>query len=309
MTRIHRRRFVQAATAATWMMPLAGRRARAAEPRLHVACNQFCWMNMYGRQGKNFNADLDAGLAEVKQSGMDGLEAMLGAPAAADHIVPLLKKHDLEMRSYYTGALLHDPAKVDATIAQVVATAKKAKEQIDVHIVVVNPTPLHGEGKTGVQLKTQADAMTQLGGRLAKLGMTLAYHFHAPAWKKNGREFHHVLTQTDPKLVQLCLDTHWVYRGSGNNVARVYEVVERYGKRVAELHIRQSKDGVWTESLTDGDIDYRKVAGGLAAQGVKPLLVLEQAVEKGTPNTMDAIESHRRSRAYAEKVFATMFRV
>jgi inosose dehydratase len=114
------------------------------------------------------------------------------------------------------------------------------------------------------------------------------------------------MTQTDPKLVQLCLDTHWVYRGSGNQVARVYEVVERYGKRVAELHIRQSQKGVWTECLTDGDIDYVKVSAGLKAQGVKPLLVLEQAVEKGTPHTMDAVESHRRSRSYVEKVFATL---
>ena len=136
--------------------------------------------------------------------------------------------------------------------------------------------------------------------------MTLAYHFHAPAWKDDGREFHHLMTQTDPELVKLCLDTHWVYRGSGNNVDRVYEVVERYGPRVAELHLRQSRDGVWTECMEDGDIDYKRVAAGLQMQGVKPLIVLEQAVEKGTPNTMDALESHRRSREYVERVFANL---
>jgi inosose dehydratase len=73
---------------------------------------------------------------------------------------------------------------------------------------------------------------------------------------------------------------------------------------VAERHLRQSRDGVWTEYFTDGDIDHRKVAAGLQAQGVKPLVVLEQAVEKGTPNTMDAVASHRRSRTYVEDVFA-----
>jgi inosose dehydratase len=261
---------------------------------------------MYRRQGKNFNVDLDAGFAEVKESGMDGLEAMLATPATAEKIIPLLKKHKLEMRSFYSGALLYDPAKVDASIAQVVATAKKAKELIDLQIVVVNPTPL-GDGKSNAQLKTQANGMTRLGGELAEFGVTLAYHFHAPAWQKEGREFHHVMTQTDPKLVQLCLDTHWVFRGSGNNVTRVYEVVKRYGKRVAELHLRQSQDGVWTEYLTNGDIEYRRVADELADQDVKPLLVLEQAVEKGTPHTMDAIESHRRSRAFVEQIFGPMF--
>ncbi len=307
MTTTSRRRFLQAAAASAVAAPLAGRFVRAADSKLHVACNQFCWINMYGRQKKNFNADLDAGFAEVKRSGMDGVEAMLGSPAAAESLVPLLKKNGLAMRSFYTGATLHDAAATEASINQVVATAAKAKELIDVKIVVLNPTPLGGEGKSDDQLKVQADAMTRLGERLAELGTELSYHFHAPAWQRDGREFHHVMTQTDPKFVHLCLDTHWVYRGSGNNVEKVYEVVERYGPRVDELHIRQSRDGVWTEYLTDGDIDYRKVVAGLKSHGVKPLLVLEQAVEGGTPNTMDAVESHRRSREYVEQVFAPLF--
>ena len=303
MTATTRRRFLQTATATTLAAPMLARTVLAAEPKLHIACNQFCWINMYGRHGKNFNADLDAGLAEVKRSGMDGLEAMLGSPAAAEQMIPLLKKHGLEMRSFYSGATLYDPATVDASIEQVAATAAKAKELIDVRICVVNPSPLRGKEKTDEQLATQAKGMTRLGAALAEYGVTLAYHFHAPAWKRDGREFYNVMDQTDPKLVQLCLDTHWVYRGSGNNADRVYEVVNRYGSRVAELHLRQSKDGIWTEAMTDGDIDYVKVAADLKKQGVKPLLVLEQAVEKGTPDTMDALESHRRSRAYVEKVF------
>lgn len=302
MPRTTRRRFLRTAAAAVVTAPLITRPALGGESKLHVACNQFCWINMYRRHGKDFNADLDAGLAEVKRSGMDGLEAMLGNPAAAEQMIPLLKKHGLEMRSFYSGATLHDPAAVDASIEQVVATAAKAKELIDVRICVVNPAPLPKE-KTDEQLETQAKAMTRLGGALAEHGVALAYHFHAPAWQSDGREFHHVMAQTDPKLVKLCLDTHWVYRGSGNNVDRVYEVVERYGSRTAELHLRQSKDGIWTETFTDGDIDHAKVARGLKAQGVEPLLVLEQAVEKGTPDTMDALESHRRSRVYVEKVF------
>lgn len=299
-----RRRFLRAAAAGAVAMPLAGRLAWARETKLHVACNQFCWINMYRRHGKDFAADLDAGLAEVKRSGMDGLEAILGSPDQVTQIVPLLKKHGLAMRSCYTSAVLYDPAAAAASIERVVEIASKAKEAIDVQIVVVDPAPLRGAEKSEEQLATQAAAMTQLGSRLAQRGMTLAYHFHAPAWASGGREFHHVMAQTDPEFVKLCLDTHWVYRGSGNNVQQVYEVIERYGKRTAELHLRQSKEGVWTEYLTDGDIDYRKVARGLRALGVEPLLVLEQAVEQGTPDTMDAVQSHRLSRAYVEEVFA-----
>ena len=305
MTPTNRRAFLKSATASALTAPLiAGMAQAAAETKLHVACNQFCWINMYRRADKDFNANLDAGLAEVKRSGMDGVETMLGDAASAERIVPLLKKHGLAMRSFYSSATLHDPATAEASIDRVFATAKKSKEMIDSQIVVVNPTPLKNQAKSDAQLAIQADAMTQLGERLAELGTTLAYHFHAPAWQHDGRDFHHVMTETDPKLVKLCLDTHWVYRGSGDNVQRVYEVIEQYGSRVAELHLRQSIDGVWTECMTDGDIDYRRVADSLKAKGVRPLLVLEQAVENGTPDTMDAVESHRRSRAYVEGVFS-----
>jgi inosose dehydratase len=307
MAAITRRRFLEGAAATALAAPLAARSAAAEAAKLHVACNQFCWINMYRRANRNFNADLDAGFAAVKRSGMDGLEAMLGDPASAERVVPLLEKHGLAMRSFYTGATLHDAASVEANVERVVATAAKAKERIDLRIVVVNPTPLRGEAKSDAQLETQAEGMTQLGRRLAEHGVTLAYHFHSPAWQDDGREFHHVMNESDPKRVMLCLDTHWVYRGSGNDVEQVYEVVERYGQRVAELHLRQSRDGVWTEYFTEGDIDYRKVAAGLEAQDVRPLLVLEQAVEQGTPDTMDAVESHRRSRAYVEEVFAPLF--
>jgi inosose dehydratase len=301
MTQTSRRTFLKSIAATTLV---AGTVQAATKTRLHIACNQFCWINMYGRDKKVFNADLDTGFGQVKQSGMDGLESMLGDVQAVEQVIPLLIKHGLEMRSFYTGATLHEPASAEASIERVVATAKRSKELIDVQIVVVNPTPLKNQAKSDEQLACQADAMNRLGGRLAEIGTTLAYHFHAPAWQSDGREFHQLMNETDPQLVKLCLDTHWVYRGSGNSAPRVHEVIERYGRRVAELHLRQSTDGVWTECMSDGDIDYRRVADELQSQGVHPLLVLEQAVEKGTPNTMDAIESHRRSRTYVEGVFA-----
>ena len=304
MSATTRRQFIRTSAAAALAAPLAARSVGAAAPKLHVACNQFCWINMYGRAKRDFNADLDAGFAQVKQSGMDGLETMLGDVQTADRVIPLLINHGLEMRSFYTGATLHEPATREASIQRVAATAKRSKELIDLRIVVVNPTPLTGREKSDAQLASQAEGMTRLGGRLAEMGITLAYHFHAPAWQNDGREFHHLMNETDPKLVKLCLDTHWVYRGSGNSERKVHEVIEQYGRRVAELHLRQSIDGVWTECMCDGDIDYRRVADELQSQRTQPLLVLEQAVEKGTPNTMDAIESHRRSRTYVERVFA-----
>jgi len=113
-----------------------------------------------------------------------------------------------------------------------------------------------------------------------------------------------MMLATDPDNVTLCLDAHWIYRGAGNSQVALFDVVKLYGPRISELHLRQSSGGVWTEAFSDGDIDYRRLAKELVALGVKPHLVLEQAVEKDSPNTLGAVEAHRQGRRYAEEVFA-----
>ncbi|UCG59778.1 MAG: hypothetical protein JSU70_09710, partial [Phycisphaerales bacterium] len=40
-------------------------RSSQAKRKLHLACNQYPWTVFYQRENRNFNEDLDAGLAEV----------------------------------------------------------------------------------------------------------------------------------------------------------------------------------------------------------------------------------------------------
>jgi inosose dehydratase len=62
-----------------------------------------------------------------------------------------------------------------------------------------------------------------------------------------------------------------------------------YGKRIAELHLRQSKGGIWQETFGEGDIDYSKLVQALNRRNVKPHLVLEQCLEKTSPKTMNGV--------------------
>jgi len=274
--------------------------------KLHVASNQYQWGVFYQRQGRNFNADLDAGLAEVAKSGVDGFEPGVSTPEQAERFGTVIKKHGLEMRSLYVNSTLHVAAEVDKNIATVLAVAERVKP-LGTRILVTNPSPIRWgapQDKNDDQLKVQAAALDHLGARVRALGLVLAYHNHDMELRNAAREFHHMLLGTDPRNLSFCLDAHWVYRGSGNSSVALFDVLRLYGPRVVELHLRQSAGGIWTETLCDGDIDYRALAKYLAGIGVRPHLVLEQAPEKGTPNTMDAVESHRRSRAYAAAVFA-----
>ena len=281
--------------------------ASADDGSPYLATNEYPWGTFYRREGKNFRADLDASLAEVAEAGFNGFEPLVNSPQYIDKLVPLLAKHKLGMRSFYVNSTLHEKDAVEASIKQVLALARKAKEAAGTTIVVTNPSPLKWGGdqdKSDAQLRLQGQALNRLGGQLRAMGMTLAYHNHDAELRQAAREFHHMLAGTAPENVKFCLDSHWVFRGAGDSEVAVMDAVTLYGKRVAELHLRQSKGGVWTEAFGPGDIDYPALVKRLDEIGVKPNIVLEQAVEGKTPKTMNAKEAHAKGRAVMSRMFA-----
>ncbi|MBN1422154.1 MAG: sugar phosphate isomerase/epimerase [Planctomycetes bacterium] len=304
-----RRRFLEdlglAAGAAGLGWPLAAG-AAGAGAKLHLATNQYPWLTFYGREGRDFNASLDDVLGEVASTGLDGYEPLLNGPDDVDRLAPLLAKHRLEMRSLYVNSTLHTAGDAETSIASIIAIAEKAKT-IGARIIVTNPNPIRWGGtedKTDEMLRVQAKALDALGAKLAAMGLVLAYHNHDAELRNAAREFHHMMVGTDPKHVTLCLDAHWIYRGAGNSAVAVADIVGLYGRRISEIHLRQSAKHVWTEAFGDGDIDYRAIASRLLRIRVAPHLVLEQAVEAATPKTLTAVEAHRRGASYARDVFA-----
>jgi len=305
-----RREFLRDMVVTTGLAAVApavvGAAARGDSGKLHVACNQYSWSVFYQREKKDFNASLDAGFADVAASGIDGFEPGVGGLAQIEPMIPLLGKHGLEMRSLYVNSTLHDAAGAEKSIEEVLAAAAKAKTA-GTRIIVTNPSPLQWGGasdKTDEQLKVQAEALNTLGAKLRAMGLILAYHNHDMELRNAAREFHHMMVGTDPQNVTLCLDAHWVYRGSGNSQVALFDVVKLYGSRVTELHLRQSQNGVWTETFGPGDIDYPRLADSLLELGVKPLLVLEQAIENDSPNTTKPVEAFKKSTAYVRQIFS-----
>lgn len=307
--RTTRRGFLRDAALAAGTLVLSPALARAIEAdRIHVACNSYSWTVFYQRQGRSFDQSLDAGLAEVAASGLDGFEPSFGDPAQVDRLAPLLKKHRLQMRSFYVNSSLHESDQADRSIEQILAIARRAREA-GARIVVTNPNPLAWGGpqnKDDTQLRNQAAALSRLGAELKEIGLTLAYHNHDMELREAAREFHHMMLGNDPANVTLCLDSHWIYRGSGNSQVALFDIVKLYGTRISELHLRQSKDGVWTEAFGPGDIDYPAFADALRQAGVRPHIVLEQAIESGSPHTLEPLEAFRRSSDYVRRLFADL---
>ncbi|MVM37961.1 TIM barrel protein [Spirosoma sp. HMF3257] len=280
--------------------------ARSLVKAFPIACNSYSWLTFYGRQGKTWMADPDASLSELVQSGLTAYEPAINSAEEVTKLIPLLKKYKLAMPSLYVNSTLHQAAEAQKSIDTVLAIAD-AVRPAGTTIFVTNPSPIKwgsNDDKSDPELAEQARNLDQLGDELRKRGITLAYHTHAPEHRQAAREFHHMLLATDPKNVSLCLDAHWVYRGSGNSQIALFDVVKLYGKRIVEVHIRQSRAGIWQETFGEGDIDYQRLATELKALNSRPLLVLEQCLEKGSPNTMGPIEAHKQDLAYTKTVFS-----
>jgi len=270
-----------------------------------IASNSYNWTTFYGRQQKNWGQDLDACMTDYAKTGLRAYEPGLNSVEDVIKLAPFLKKYNIRLPSVYVNSVLHQAEEAEKSIASVLAIADEVKK-LGTKIMVTNPTPVRwaGEGiKTNEELKIQVISLEKLGAALRNKGVTLAYHTHDVELRAGAREFHHMLLNTSPQNVAFCLDAHWVYRGSQNSELAVFDIMKLYGSRIVELHIRQSVNGVWSETFGEGDIDYGRLARELKSLNLRPHLVIEQCVEAKSPDTMGAVEAHIQDLAAIKRIF------
>ena len=273
-----------------------------------IACQQYTWFSYFRREGKKWMENPADSLKTFTASGLTGYEPSFESPGEIAVLQKELEIKKIWSKSMYVNSVLHEPELVEDNISNILNIAQEAKK-IGISILVTNPTPISWggvENKTDAQLKAQALALNLLGKKLRSIGMTLAYHNHDAEMREGAREFHHMLTGTDPDNVKLCLDAHWIYRGSGNSQVALFDIVDIYVDRIVELHLRQSHAGLWSEVFEKGDIDYARLASVLKQGNLRPLLVLEQAVEEGTPHTMSTEEAMSKSLENVVKTFKAL---
>ncbi len=304
----NRRHFLQSTLglAASLNLPDAGAEKKPKLP-FPISCNQYSWFTFFRRDGRDWKADLDVSIGEYVKSGFQAFEPSFESVEEVEKLAPVVKKYGVVVPSLYVNSVLHDADEAKKSLGKALDIAKSAKKLLGTKIVVTNPSPLNWNGpelKSDPQLVEQAKNLDFLGQELRKLGMTLSYHTHDMEMRAGAREFHHMMQNTDPANVTFCMDVHWIYRGSGNSQLAVFDVLKLYGKRITEMHIRQSKDGIWTEVFEEkGDIDYGRLANELNKMGIRPHIVMEQCLEKQSPDNHNAIDAHRQDLTRVRETF------
>jgi inosose dehydratase len=279
------------------------------ERHFKIGTQAYGWSQIAARDGRDWGSSLEWALDQAEQAGLTSWEPLLSSATEVRPIAEAARRRGLELHSVYMGGILHDPEVAPKTVADMTEIAHQAAEH-GTRLAVVNPNPIDWNSKadkSDAQLAYQLERLSELAEALASTGLTLCYHTHDAEMRQGAREFHHMLVGTDPARVKLCLDPHWIYRGAGNSQLALLDIIRLYGARIEEIHIRQSQNEIWDETVGAGDLDYALIAAEIARHGVRPFVVVEHALEPGTPNRLGNVEAHARSRHYSEAVFAPLF--
>jgi len=285
-----------------WMLLTAsGLLCRAGEPQSRISVESYIFQQYAERQKKPLGDIIDEIFPMVRKAGFHNIELN---PAfftrdLRNRVLTALRSNALSMPSVYVGGGMHTKALAQQTTKLALEIAEICKP-FGCTAVVNNADPkLPHAQKTDEELAIEADSFNQLGRALGQKEFQLRVHNHTPEMMDNAREWRYILRNTDPKYVSFCLDLDWVHQGGLDPM----ELLREAGKRVTEIHVRNSKDKLWLESVESGDIDYRKIAELLNVEGVKPLVVVELAYRENTAITRPLGEDLRLSRIYTERVF------
>jgi inosose dehydratase len=259
----------------------------------------YIWVQKFDREHKSLADGVTEAIAGTRRAGFHRIELMgsVFADPIRKKTLAALREHGLAVPIVYNGTPMHEAGAAEKSIEDNLKLAE-AIRPAGARIINFNPSPKpNGTRKTDEELAVQALSVNRMARELSLRGVELILHHHTPEMADNAREWRHLLRNTE---VGLCLDLHWIYRGGNDPLG----LLEEAGKRVRSLHVRNSKQGVWSEDFGGGDLDYGKIAAYLKKTGYSGYLVVELAYDKETRITRSLEEDLRLSREYAEKIFA-----
>ena len=190
---------------------------------------------------------------EIAEIGFDGIEAPVGAYKGREQeLHRILKETKLELASTYTAGNYMDPATRAKEIETTVEIGKMLPD-FGCHVMVSAPHGLKKDRKayTLWEHRAFAEALNEIGRRLAEYGVTQAFHNHAWTTHETRLELDLLLANTDPQYVKMGFDTGHLRLGWADPV----EMFRLYGDRVAYVHFKDScgRADVWDAIKSDED--------------------------------------------------------
>ncbi len=147
-----------------------------------------------------------------------------------------------------------------------------------------------------------ASVFNKAGETLAKSGIKFFYHTHGYEFQKagDGTLFDTLVKETDPKLVSYEMDVFWIVHPGQDPV----NLLQKYGKRFALMHIKDMKKGTPTGLLTGhsdvnndvalgaGTLDWPSILKAAKKAGVKYYFIEDESDEVANqiPHSLQYLE-------------------
>jgi inosose dehydratase len=216
-------------------------------------------------------------ITEIAQVGYPGIQLrsnILKEFDSPDALKAELAKAHLTFACYSGGGPSADPAKRAAEVDKFLVGAKFARAA---GALCVQSTSGHrGDKLDEAALKEFGQTLNEIGKRTAEVGLPLVLHPHMGQLVQNPEEVDVVMAATDPRYVQLLLDTGHYAAAGGDPV----KAIKTHGKRLGMLHIKDvidkgPKGKYQFVELGKGKVDFRAVFAALRAAGFHGWAVVE----------------------------------
>jgi inosose dehydratase len=165
-----------------------------------------------------------------------------------------LDKYHLKMVALSSGNLGIDPAVESSELAKHVANAQFLRDAGGLYLQIIDEKP-KGRAVTPADYKRLGRLLTELGKRVADLGVQLGYHNHMGAMGQTPEGVEQIMAAVDPRYAKLELDVAHYFQGGGDPA----KAIEKYRDRLLFLHL---KDVEHLPEGAEGKRPYRFVELG-----------------------------------------------
>lgn len=252
----------------------------------------------------SWGGDDSQAITDVSSLGYPGIQIRANAVkefSDPQTLKDLLDQHQLKLAAFSSGDVLIDPAQEAANQAMHEANAKYVNSVGGKFMQLIGTFSHDNMTFSNDDYKRQAMLLTEVSKRVSAYGVKTGLHNHMGSIAQSPEQLERIMDTTDPKYVNLLLDTGHYKQGGGDPAA----AVKKYKDRLICLHLKDvkpssSSSGYEFTELGHGTVDFPAVIAALHSIRFQGWVIVELD-GKRTGTVPTAKESAAINKEYIEK--------
>ena len=267
---------------------------------------------------------LDTILEEMQRAGYSGTEIGNKFPKDSSSIKKVLSKYKLELASAWHSTFFLSKT-IDDELEKI---HKKASLLAESGAVIINIAECTGSVHGAMQMPLSSkpvcnekewDILTgsldKAGEICSSYGVSIAYHHHMGTYIQSEKEIFKLLSNTDPKFVNLCADTGHLFFAGVDPVKFFKENMNR----IRHIHFKDLRPDVFNDIIFeevsfldavlsgvftvpgDGCIDFESISKSIDVSEYSGWIIVEAEQD---PSKANPFEYAMRSRNYLNKIWS-----